>query len=266
MFGAGTAQWAWGLDGHHDLVTGVDRKLGDNCYSLRVGVDLMRPAGDRTIQQATTNLFADMGVVPTTPVKGIVITGASSDIQGPIVHEGAFLDHSTTMGSSTVDSRRDLVIRGTAVDVRPSHFRRQGEDRGGGGEKGGEGGEGSEGGNRGGAEGAEEAVDAGDAVGVVAAVEVRMNAADRWHPADVILLTGAWSFLPPPDSTLAAQIRVVADAAARGERGAVLTMGSRGLPSVMVRAVDDSGNMGDVFDVGQGRTRDGREIDTLLLE
>ena len=106
--------------------------------------------------------------------------------------------------------------------------------------------------------------EAGDVVGVVAAVEVRMNAADRWHPADVILLTGAWSFLPPPDSTLAAQMRVVADAAARGERGAVLTMGSRGLPSVMVRAVDDSGNMGDVFDVRQRRKRGGRDVDTRV--
>ena len=43
VFGAGTVQWSWGLDGHHDR-----------------GSD----APDASMQQATVNLFADMGVQP----------------------------------------------------------------------------------------------------------------------------------------------------------------------------------------------------------
>ena len=45
VFGAGTVQWAWGLDSYHD-------RQPD-------------PPADRNMQQATTNLFADMGAQPT---------------------------------------------------------------------------------------------------------------------------------------------------------------------------------------------------------
>ena len=43
VFGAGTVQWAWGLDGTHDR--------GGSTPDVKV-------------QQATVNLFADMGVQP----------------------------------------------------------------------------------------------------------------------------------------------------------------------------------------------------------
>jgi len=61
VFGAGTCQWAWGLDGHHDSPGGVPPHVA-NPYNTRVGVDISAP--DPCVQQATLNLFADMGVQP----------------------------------------------------------------------------------------------------------------------------------------------------------------------------------------------------------
>jgi hypothetical protein len=46
VFGAGTIQWSWGLDSAHDLTPD--------------------PPEDRNMQQATVNLFSDMGAQPTT--------------------------------------------------------------------------------------------------------------------------------------------------------------------------------------------------------
>lgn len=63
VFGAGTVQWGWGLDAHHDTDTGVPPERA-NSNSTRVGVDPSGP--DRNIQQATANLFADMGIQPAT--------------------------------------------------------------------------------------------------------------------------------------------------------------------------------------------------------
>jgi len=85
VFGAGTCQWSWGLDGHHDLVGGIDLQLGRNCYSLRVGVDTMRPDGDRDVQQATLNLFADMEVLPSTPQRELHLSPASTDKRPPTI-------------------------------------------------------------------------------------------------------------------------------------------------------------------------------------
>jgi hypothetical protein len=44
VFGAGTVQWSWGLDDNHD--------------------ELPVSSEDKTMQQATVNLFADMGARP----------------------------------------------------------------------------------------------------------------------------------------------------------------------------------------------------------
>ena len=55
VFGAGTVQWSWGLDSNHDRGT---------------------PAADVRMQQATVNLFADMGVQPTTLQSGLVTADA----------------------------------------------------------------------------------------------------------------------------------------------------------------------------------------------
>jgi PKD repeat protein len=51
VFGAGTVQWSWGLDGHHD----------------RGG-----STPDAAMQQATVNLLSDMGVQPTSLQPGLV--------------------------------------------------------------------------------------------------------------------------------------------------------------------------------------------------
>ena len=62
VFGAGTVQWAWGLDANHD----------------RAGT----PA-DARMRQATVNLFADMGVQPETLQPGLVAAFPSTDSQAP---------------------------------------------------------------------------------------------------------------------------------------------------------------------------------------
>jgi len=63
VFGAGTVQWAWGLDNDHD---------GN-----------VNNTADIRMQQATMNLFADMGVQPTTMQPGLVPATKSTDITAP---------------------------------------------------------------------------------------------------------------------------------------------------------------------------------------
>jgi hypothetical protein len=80
VFSAGTVQWAWGLDANHDTETGIppERANGSN---IRVGVDLKGPV--RAIQQATMNLFADMGAQPATRQAGLARATASTDRTPP---------------------------------------------------------------------------------------------------------------------------------------------------------------------------------------
>jgi len=82
VFGAGMVQWAWGLDNFHDTPTGVINLI-ENEYDTRIGVDLAGP--DKVIQQATVNLFADMGVQPTVLGAGIVKANQSEDVAAPFV-------------------------------------------------------------------------------------------------------------------------------------------------------------------------------------
>ena len=62
VFGAGTVQWSWGLDGTHDR--------GGSTPSL-------------AMQQATVNLFADMGVQPGNLQAGLTPATASTDTTAP---------------------------------------------------------------------------------------------------------------------------------------------------------------------------------------
>ena len=62
VFGAGTAQWSWGLDDFHDSSAGGTEPWRANQYNIRVGRDLTGP--DRDVQQATVNMLADMSVQP----------------------------------------------------------------------------------------------------------------------------------------------------------------------------------------------------------
>ena len=107
VFGAGTVQWSWGLDAHHDTETGVPPESA-NSSSTRVGVDPNGP--DRNIQQATVNLFADMEVQPATLQQDLTSASASSDEEPPT---------STVRvpGSGATLPRSTMVIRGTAQDA-----------------------------------------------------------------------------------------------------------------------------------------------------
>lgn len=62
VFGAGTIQWSWGLDGNHD---------GGGSTP------------DPRVQQATVNLFADMGVQPGSLQSGLVPGAMSTDLVRP---------------------------------------------------------------------------------------------------------------------------------------------------------------------------------------
>jgi hypothetical protein len=81
VFSAGTVQWPWGLDPNHDTETGVPPERANPGGSIRIGLDLKGPV--RAIQQATVNLFADMGVQPSTLQPGLVPATASSDSAPP---------------------------------------------------------------------------------------------------------------------------------------------------------------------------------------
>ena len=107
VFGGGTVQWAWGLDAHHDTETGVPPERA-NGYSIRVGVDPNGP--DRNIQQATLNLFADMGVQPATIQPDLVPATASTDETPPTSST------SPPAAGSTV-SEGEATVHGTASDV-----------------------------------------------------------------------------------------------------------------------------------------------------
>jgi len=92
VFGAGTVQWSWGLDSDHD------NPFSDNA-----------PAST-DMQQATVNLFADMGVQPGTLQSGLLAATASTDRTPP---------HSTITSpasGATVYSGTATTIVGTAVD------------------------------------------------------------------------------------------------------------------------------------------------------
>ena len=89
VFGAGTVQWSWGLDAAHD----------------RTG-----PAADVRMQQATVNLFADMGVQPKSIRPGLTTATATTDTLRPssaIVAPAA---------GASVQSGTPVTISGTASD------------------------------------------------------------------------------------------------------------------------------------------------------
>ena len=88
VFGAGTVQWAWGLDGNHDRGAG---------------------APDLAMQQATLNLLADMGAQPATRQALLTGSSKSTDIFGPT-------SIITSPAGGTVGSGDRVVITGTAAD------------------------------------------------------------------------------------------------------------------------------------------------------
>ena len=90
VFGAGTVQWSWGLDGVHDGGSSVE---------------------DIRMQQATVNLFADMTVQPGSLQSGLVAATASTDITAPVS------TITTPVHNSNIFSGLPLTITGTSTDA-----------------------------------------------------------------------------------------------------------------------------------------------------
>ena len=90
VFGAGTVQWSWGLDSVHDRGNG---------------------AASTDMQQATVNLFADMGVQPGTLQAGLTPTAALADADLPV---------STIVfpvGGENIEVGSTVTVLGTASDT-----------------------------------------------------------------------------------------------------------------------------------------------------
>ena len=90
VFGAGTVQWSWGLDGEHDRGTS---------------------SPDPRMQQATVNLLADMGVQPASLQADLVGASASTDTQAPSATITA------PSGGANFQSGSPITISGTASDA-----------------------------------------------------------------------------------------------------------------------------------------------------
>jgi hypothetical protein len=86
VFGAGTVQWAWGLDDWNPDSTPPDRNM----------------------EQATLNLLADMGAQPATMQSDLTAASASTDSTAPT---------STLSVPSTVSDGSQVTISGTAADT-----------------------------------------------------------------------------------------------------------------------------------------------------
>jgi hypothetical protein len=89
VFDAGTIQWTWGLSGEHDRGGGT---------------------ADPRMQQAQINLFADMGVQPTTLMAGMLAATKSTDTTGPTVTINA------PAAGSTQANGTNVTVSGTATD------------------------------------------------------------------------------------------------------------------------------------------------------
>ena len=92
VFGAGTVQWSWGLDENHDASTSE------------------APAADVRMQQATLNLFADMGVQPGSIQPGLIRETKSTDTASPVSRVVSPAPGATVTGGTTV------TVTGTASD------------------------------------------------------------------------------------------------------------------------------------------------------
>ncbi|WP_250002934.1 DUF4082 domain-containing protein [Actinoplanes sp. M2I2] len=93
VFGAGTVQYAWGLDAEHDSAPGQ-----------------AEPADER-MQQAVVNLFADMGVQPATLMGTLHPATESTDTTGPAV-----AITSPTATASAANGAK-VTVSGTASDT-----------------------------------------------------------------------------------------------------------------------------------------------------
>ncbi len=106
VFGAGTVFWAWGLDADHDL-----QQNETDSNAATTGEDttgLTTTPVDPNVQQATINLFADMGVQPQTLQSGLIAATQSTDTTPPV---------SSISPIGTVTAQQIVTISGTATDT-----------------------------------------------------------------------------------------------------------------------------------------------------
>jgi hypothetical protein len=93
VFSSGSIDWSWALNNNHD-----------NPFSF----DLTDP--DPAAQQATVNLFADMGVQPATLQPGLVPATASTDTAPP----ASTISYPTA--AMTLNTGSSITVTGTATD------------------------------------------------------------------------------------------------------------------------------------------------------
>lgn len=91
VFGAGTVQWAWGLDNNHS---------GGGAAT-----------SDTAVKQATVNLFADMDMQPSTIQSGLTVATASTDMTPPT---STIL---TPAAGASLTAGQPITITGTATDT-----------------------------------------------------------------------------------------------------------------------------------------------------
>jgi hypothetical protein len=107
VFGTGAVQYTWGLDNFHDNPT--SRGIANlNPYSNRVAYDTYGPS--KIVQQATVNIFADMGVQPANLQRDLVPATQSTDKTSPVTKIAS------PANGALVNVGR-VTITGTATDV-----------------------------------------------------------------------------------------------------------------------------------------------------
>jgi hypothetical protein len=94
VWGAGTVQWSWGLDGDHLYPSGAPTTTPTST----------------AMQQATVNLLADMSVQPQTLMSGLTPAVKSTDTTGPTA------EITSPAAGSTVPAGTQHTISGTATD------------------------------------------------------------------------------------------------------------------------------------------------------
>ena len=108
VFGAGTVFWAWGLDSDHDLQSSGPET---DSNAVQTDGDPNQPTTtpiDLNVQQATVNLFADMGIQPQSLQAGLVAATKWTNLVAPT---------STISALGSVTQQQLVTITVTASDA-----------------------------------------------------------------------------------------------------------------------------------------------------